>query len=279
LSSEASNTSPTRKRGWNELRFARVSGVYAGAMADSSDSHDDANQRLVEQSIEIARMAGSLAHEIKNPLSVIRMNMDLLAEDLAQNDTPQGRRALAKVNVVQAQCLRLQGLLDDFLGFARAQKLDLRPSNVNDHVAEVLDFVEPQLRAGGIEVVRHLAPDLPTVLLDRHKFHTALLNLLINGQQAMPEGGKMWVRTRETPGAVAIDLIDTGCGMDDKTIMHIFDAFYTTKTGGSGLGLPTTRRIIEGHNGTISVQSQPDLGTKFTLEFPVPRRIGGDAVR
>jgi signal transduction histidine kinase len=248
-------------------------------MADSRDSHDDANQRLIEQSIEIARMAGSLAHEIKNPLSVIRMNMDLLAEDLADNDTPQGRRALAKVNVVQAQCLRLQGLLDDFLGFARAQKLELKPSNVNEHVSEVVDFVEPQMRAGGIEVVRHLAPDLPTVLLDRHKFHTALLNLLINSQQAMPDGGKLWVRTRETPGSVAIDLIDTGCGMDDKTIMHIFDAFYTTKKGGSGLGLPTTRRIIEGHNGTISVQSQRDLGTKFTLEFPVPRRIAGDAPR
>ncbi|MEX2189051.1 MAG: ATP-binding protein [Pirellulales bacterium] len=235
-----------------------------------------ADQRLIDQSVEIARLAGSLAHEIKNPLSVILMNMDLLAEDLADGNTPRERRALTKVGTVRSQCKRLQNLLDDFLNFARAVKLELRPSSLNDVVADVIDFVAPQMEEADVEVIRHLANDLPSVMLDRQKIQAAILNLLLNAQQAMPDGGQLWVRTRETPNTVALDLIDTGGGIDDETLLHIFEPFYSTKASGSGLGLPTTRRIVEGHDGTISVQSKPGHGTQFTLEFPLPARIARD---
>lgn len=238
-----------------------------------NDADAERNDRLVEQNIEIARMAGSLAHEIKNPLSVIRMNMDLLAEDLAEGDSPHDRRALKKVGVVQSQCIRLQTLLDDFLSFARAERLQLRPASLNAQITDVLDFVAPQMAESGIEVARHLAADLPHVMLDRNKLHGALLNLVLNAQQAMPDGGQLWIRTRETTNSVALDMIDTGCGMDNDTLLHIFDVFYSTKQGGSGLGLPTTRRIIEAHQGTISVLSKVGNGTQFTIEFPIATRL------
>ncbi|MEX0586859.1 MAG: ATP-binding protein, partial [Pirellulales bacterium] len=109
--------------------------------------------------------------------------------------------------------------------------------------------------------------------MEREGLLDALLNLLLNAMQAMPEGGELCVRTRETSDRVALDLIDTGTGMDDHTLMHLFEPFFSTKPGGSGLGLPTTRRIIEGHHGTITVQSKPHHGTQFTLEFPVPARL------
>jgi signal transduction histidine kinase len=241
----------------------------------NSNSHDAEYQRLVDQSVEIARLAGSLAHEIKNPLSVILMNMDLLAEDLAEGSTPRERRALTKVSTVRSQCKRLQHLLDDFLSFARAVKLELKPTNLNEVVSEVLDFVERQMEEAGVEVIRHLQSDLSSVLVDRQKIQAAILNLLLNAQQAMPDGGQLWVQTRETSSTVALDLIDTGSGIDDETLLHIFEPFYSTKASGSGLGLPTTRRIIEGHDGTINVQSKPGKGTQFSLEFPLPTRIGG----
>jgi signal transduction histidine kinase len=228
----------------------------------------------VQQSVEIARLAGSLAHEIKNPLSVIRMNMDLLAEDLADAESPRDKRALAKVETVKKQCRRLQNLLDDFLGYARAQKLQLRPTDLNQQIEELLDFLRPQFAESKIEVTRHLANDLPRVLVDRQKFHGALLNLLLNAQQAMSDGGQLWVQTRETPGTVAIDLIDTGDGISEDSLLHIFEPFFTTKSGGSGLGLTTTRRIIEGHNGTIAVQSKLGRGTQFIVELPLPPRLG-----
>ena len=116
-------------------------------MPDSDDPVDaQAFERLREQYNEIAQLAGALAHEIKNPLSVIGMNMELLAEDLAEVETPHKRRALNKVDIVQKQCLRLQNLLDDFLRFARVRQLNLTPGSLNEQMERVLDLFEPQAR-------------------------------------------------------------------------------------------------------------------------------------
>jgi signal transduction histidine kinase len=235
----------------------------------------DVNQKLVDQYTEIARLAGALAHEIRNPLSTIRLNMELLAEDFAAAQSPTERRALQKVNVVQRECQRLQDLLDDFLKFAKANRLDLQPSNLNAEVKRVLDFFRPQAGEARIELVDYPASNLPTVLLDREAFHAALLNLLLNAQQAMPDGGQLVVRTYGTADGVALELIDTGCGMDERTRGQVFDAFFSTKRGGSGLGLPTARKIIEAHGGHVALQSEPGHGTQFTINLPMPARLPG----
>ena len=152
---------------------------------------------------------------------------------------------MKKVESVQRECQRLQDLLDDFLNFAKVRRLRLEPSDLNAQVKQVLDFFRPKAQEAGIEVVDYLTTDLPTVLLDRESFHGAMLNLVLNAQQAMPDGGQLVVRTYGTADGVALDLIDTGCGMDEDTREHVFDAFFSTKRGGSGLGLPTARKIIE----------------------------------
>ena len=124
-----------------------------------------------------------------------------------------------------------------------------------------------------IEILMYLDPDLPSVVLDRESFRGALLNLVINAFQAMPEGGQLVVRTKTTSSGVALELIDTGCGIGDRTKAHIFDAFFSTKAGGSGLGLPTTRRIIESHGGKIRLESEVGRGSKFTIDMPLPPRL------
>ncbi len=246
-------------------------------MAPSYDlSADDVNQKLVDQYTEIARLAGGLAHEIKNPLSTIRLNMELLAEDFGEAETPRDRRALRKVEVVQRECQRLQDRLDDFLSFAKVRNLKLQPGDLNQLVKDVLDFFAPKASEAGIDIVDYLASDLPMVLLDREAFHGALLNLVINAEQSMPDGGQLVVRTRTTGDGVALDLIDTGCGMDEATREHIFDAFFSTKGSGSGLGLPTARKIIEAHGGRITLQSEPDRGTQFAVALPTPARLSAD---
>jgi signal transduction histidine kinase len=234
------------------------------------------NQRLIDQYTEIARLAGGLAHEIKNPLSTIRMNMELLAEDFRESDSPRDRRALKKVELVERECLRLQDLLDNFLRFTKAHRLNLQPSDLNTQVSQILDFYRPKAKEAGVEIVDYLAGNLPTVLLDREAFHGALFNLVLNAEQAMPQGGQLVVRTYGTPDGVALDLIDTGCGMDFETQSKVFDAFFTLKRGGSGLGLPTTRKIIDGHGGRISLQSEPGRGTQITIKLPVPARLPAD---
>lgn len=230
-------------------------------------------QRLMDQYTEIARLAGGLAHEIKNPLSTIRLNMELLAEDLGESETPAARRALKRVDVVRRECQRLQSLLDDFLNFAKVRRLQLESTDLNHQIEDVLEFFAPEAREAGVEVVRYLDPDLPHVMLDREAFRQALLNLIINAKQAMPDGGQLVVRTAAERDMVIVYLIDTGVGMDDRTASRMFEAFYSTKPSGSGLGLPTTQKIIAAHGGRIGVQSEVGHGTQFTIELPVPARL------
>lgn len=236
------------------------------------DSQDES--ALLRQYHELAELAGSLAHEIKNPLSVIHMNADLLSEELGESEWSGRRRAESKVEIIRQQCQRMENLLRDFLRFARLRDLEMTPGSLNEQVERVLQLYQPQADRSGVEIVRYLDPDLPSVMLHSDSLQASLINLVKNALEAMETGGQLVVRTYTTPRGVALDLIDTGCGMDESTALHMFDAFYSTKHGGSGLGLPTARKIIEAHGGRISVQSEVGRGTKFNIEFPTPARLG-----
>ena len=248
-------------------------------MSDPASQNGESLERLRSNYDELAALAGSLAHEIKNPLSVIRMNMELLAEDFADPQTPRDRRALSKIEMVTRQCTRLENLLNDFLRFSKVRRLELRMGSLNEQVERVLDLFAPQASEQQVEIVRYLDADLPSIQLNAETLQAALVNLVKNALEAMPDGGQLIARTRMTRTGVALDLIDTGCGMDEKTAVKMFEAFYSTKSGGSGLGLPTAQKIIEAHGGRINVHSEKARGTQFTLEFPTPARIEGAAWR
>ena len=227
---------------------------------------------------EFAALVGGLAHEIRNPLSTIRLNMELLAEDFEETDPgsptkQRDRRAKAKIDLVRQECDRLQKLLGDFLDFARQETLAPEPGNLNVELEQLLDFFAIRAQEAGVDIVRYLDPELPSVRIDRETFRSAVLNLLLNAVQAMEPGGQLVVRTRAAGLGVLVELIDTGPGMDPETLGKVFRAFYTTKQGGSGLGLPTARKIIEAHGGTIDVESTPGRGTKVTIWLPAPPRL------
>jgi signal transduction histidine kinase len=240
-------------------------------------SNDDENAEVDPMRAryeELAELAGSLAHEIKNPLSVIHMNIDLLSEDLTEINSPLSRRCNNRVDIVRRQCERMEALLRDFLRYTRLRDIDLVSGSLNDQVEMVLRAYQAQADLGGIDIKRYLDPDLPAISLHSDSLQAALMNLVKNALEAMEPGGQLMVRTYVTRKSVALDLIDTGSGVDDNTLLHMFEPFYSTKEGGSGLGLPTARKIIEAHGGRISVQSEIGRGTKFVLEFPILKRIG-----
>ncbi|HRE99267.1 MAG TPA: ATP-binding protein [Pirellulaceae bacterium] len=234
---------------------------------------EQANEELRSRSNELAELAGSLAHEIKTPLSVIRLNVELIAEDLAELDHPEARRLMQRVAVVQRQCSRLEGLLNDFLRLTRLSHLELTAGSLNHLLGQVLDFFEAEAKRRGVEILRYLETDLPAVMMDKPTLQAALTNMVKNAMESMPAGGELVVRTRMTRTGVAVDLIDTGIGIDSSTLLKMFEPFYTTKEGGSGLGLPMAKKVIEAHGGVIHVQSEVERGTQFTLEFPTPKRL------
>ncbi|MFN8707339.1 MAG: sensor histidine kinase [Planctomyces sp.] len=229
--------------------------------------HDD-HRRLQEQNTELATLAGGLAHEIRNPLSTMGMNLELLAEELEGDETPRARRMQKRISNLQGECRNLEDILNAFLQFAKAGELDLEEGSLNDLVTEYCQFLEPQAEDSSVDVRLHLDSNLPSVMIDRSLVRQALVNLGRNALQAMPEGGAIEFLTHFQNGKVVLEIIDTGHGMDEKTRSRMFQAFFSTRSGGSGLGLPTVRRIVESHHGQILCESDPGKGTRFTIVLP-----------
>lgn len=220
---------------------------------------------------ELAQLAGGLAHEIRNPLSTINVNLTLLAEDLARWDDDQHRRWLRRLEGVQREADRLHGILDDFLSFAGKHELSLARVDLRTLVEELADFFAPQAQASHV-LLRTSLPDQPVPCrVDADLVKQALLNLMINGVQACEAGGELMVCLSAAGGQALLEVVDTGRGILEDQLERIFEAYYSTKKNGTGLGLPTTRRIIREHGGKIEVQSEVGQGTRFAVTLPLAR--------
>ncbi len=250
-------------------------GVFAYLVAsarrkEEADPETIERQRRAEQLAYAGALAGGLVHEIKNPLNSLSLNLQLLAEEWANAETPEERRALKRIQMLLAETNRLAGTLDDFLGFARGQPLQPAPCDVNKLIEEVSAFIAPELESRKIELRKCLEP-LPECILDGNLLRQALLNLLLNAKEAMEEGRphEIILRSGAVDGWLRIDVIDTGRGIPPENLDKIFEAFYSTRKGGTGLGLPTARRIVEQHDGRLLVHSEPGKGSCFAMILPV----------
>jgi two-component system, NtrC family, sensor histidine kinase HydH len=227
-----------------------------------------------DQYAALAELAGSFIHEIKNHVSTLGLNLQLLAEDFQDPQSQRERRALTRIEKLQAECQRLVDVANDFLRFARIKELELRPTQLGKILEEMVDFFSPTAKAARIDIKAYISADLPPLMLDRDLFKQAILNLLLNAEQNMPEGGEITIlampeKTDEKVQAVSLSLIDNGKGIAAELLAKVFQPFFSTRASGTGLGLPTTRKIIEGHGGTINAESQVGCGTKFTIRLPV----------
>lgn len=227
---------------------------------------------MQDQYAALAELAGGFIHEIKNHLGTLGLNLQLLAEDFQEPRDQRERRALTRVHKLQSECQRLADIANDFLRFARIKDLPLAPADLGKVIEDMMDFFTPTARAANIDIKAYLPADLPQVALNIEMFKQALLNLMLNAEQAMPEGGSLTIQAAlelsHQGTYVVLSLIDTGKGIDAKTLPKIFEPFFSTKTAGSGLGLPTTKKIIDAHHGSIEVQSEVGKGTKFTIRLP-----------
>jgi signal transduction histidine kinase len=222
-----------------------------------------------ERLAEIGSLTGGLAHEIKNPLSTVQLNLQLLREDLLP-ENPSYSRLVSRLDTVHRETSRLREILDDFLRYAGRIELDRHPTELNELLEELCDFFMPQaqLQRVQLRLRRHPAPLVANV--DPKLIKQAVLNLLINGLQAMEEGGGELIMALSVSGKDAVmDIIDTGPGIPPDRVAQIFQAYYTTKKGGTGIGLAMARRIAEEHGGEIGVRSEVGKGSDFWIALPM----------
>lgn len=230
-----------------------------------------------ERLAELGAMTGGLAHEIKNPLSTIGLNAQLLGEGVRdlQLEGPDAERLVRRTDALRREVERLRGILEDFLEYAGELHVEPAPTDLVALTEELADFFGPQASAEGVRL--SLAPPGGPVLASADAAHLkqALLNLMLNAVQAMRDmptdrPRELILRVEAGETAAAIHVTDTGPGLSDEVRSSMFRPYFTTKSGGSGLGLPTTRRIIEAHHGTLDVHSEVGRGTDFTIRLPTP---------
>ncbi len=240
--------------------------------------------RASERLAELGAMTGGLAHEIRNPLSTITLNAQILAE--AIEDLPiepdEKSRLTRRVGTLYRETDRLSAILADFLRYAGEVRLSREAADVNLLVDELVDFFHPQAERQGVRLRADLEPGGLRASVDVPQLKQAVLNLMLNAVQAMTGQNanngtpELILKTRreasggrDREGSAVIHVIDTGPGMDEETRAKIFEPYFSTKKGGTGLGLPTTRRIVEAHGGTLELYSEPGRGTDFAIRLPM----------
>jgi signal transduction histidine kinase len=224
--------------------------------------------RHAERLAELGTLTGGLAHEIKNPLSTVQLNLQLLHEDLLP-ENPAYSRLVNRLETVQKETSRLREILDDFLRYAGRITLDRKPTELNQLLDELIDFFSPQAALQRVQL-RQRRSDQPIMAnIDPKLIKQAVLNLVLNGMHAMPNGGEMILAASQADGVAKIEIIDTGSGIPPETQAKIFQAYYSTKKGGTGLGLAMAKRIAEEHGGRLSVSSEMGKGSDFAINLPL----------
>lgn len=261
-----------------------VIGLLAGAVVvlykKRFTTQTDKNQHLAKLE-ELSKLTGGLAHEIKNPLSTIKLNLDLVREELEESGavlseptrasgSSRGlKRAHRQITVIQKEANRLEQILEDFLHYIGRAELRLVSTDVNELVSDMIDFYSPQAQSHSLTIHQGLYHEPLICKIDVDMLKQVILNLFINAQQAMTNDGELMIRTDRQKNDAVIQISDTGRGIPPDQLPHIFDAYYSSRPRGSGLGLPTARKIVEAHNGTITVDSEPGKGTSFTIRLPL----------
>lgn len=260
----------------DEAAEGSVRGVLV--VADDVSDAVATKSRLIqtERLAAIGRMAAHVTHEVRNPLSSIGLNVDMLGDEIHDSGS-EGKRLLESI---QQELERLESITEEYLRLARLPEPSLTPEDPTHLLRDTAEFVRREMDASGVQLSLDLASQLPEVAMDEPQLRQALLNLLRNAREAMPDGGVAKLEATRYESGVRIQVHDEGDGIGAEDREHVFDLFYTTKERGTGLGLPLTQQIVVAHGGSIACKSRHPQGTTFEVWLPAAAQTTtGSSVR
>jgi len=257
------------RRAQMSLDFISERGVPIGALLTVRDAESvrrlGSEIELSRRLAAIGRLTSGVAHEVKNPINAIVIHLELLRERILQLD-PESRRHM---DIINKEIHRLDRVVQTLVDFSRPIELKLRVRDLRAIAAEVVALAEPEARQQNVEVVQELGSEPLPVRVDTDLMKQAILNVVINGVQAMPEGGKLTLRGYVAEQAAVLEVQDTGPGISPENVERIFNLYFTTKKSGSGIGLALTFRAVQMHNGTVKLVSERDNGATFRFQLPL----------
>ncbi len=228
--------------------------------------------RVAEKLTALHTLSAGVAHELRNPLSAIDLNLHLLEEEFKEQGGP-AKQAAHYLRVLNAECRRLSVILDNFMKFARPGSMGLHAVDLPALIGHIMALMRFEAEERKIQLEQRVGKDMPPVLGDETQISQVLVNIVVNAFHAMPNGGRCRIAAEACGGEgkrwVEIEVTDTGIGIEQEDLPRLFVPFYTTKSGGTGLGLAIAYRIMQDHGGTIQVTSVPGNGTTVVMQFPV----------
>lgn len=256
---------------WSSIAVAIFLGLLGGWMVARGMT-----KRLVqsEKLASLGHMAGLVAHEVRNPLTAIKMRVHSLQEELAASVSSQD-----DVEVIRQEIERLERIVQNFLDLVRLPEPNIQPLFLHEVATRAVKLLKPNLEEHAIRVTINWPETLPNVQGDAEQLEQVFLNLLLNASQAMPEGGAIemtasWIKSRtEMDGSIEVAVSDTGSGIPQEVRDKIFDPFFTTKANGIGLGLSLAKKVVEQHHGVIDVRDRDGSGTTVTIRLPAKQPV------
>lgn len=250
------------------------SGGYVIVLSDVTEERVSMEERIESERIDsIVRLAAGVAHELGNPLNSLTIHLQLIERKIKKLGEQTDAAKLAEsLQVCQGEVERLDGIITHFLEAVRPQKPDLNELDLLRLVEEVLRVQEAELSDRKLDVKVEVSDDLPTILGDSDQIKQVFFNLIKNAMEAMQPNGSLRIIARRDDDYVYLQFVDTGSGISEEDLSKVFQAYYTTKKGGHGLGMMIVERIMRAHGGHISIESRKEAGTAITLQFPQQHR-------
>ena len=241
---------------------------YQGIIRDLTLSKKAELDMMVAEKLSMTgKLARTIAHEIRNPLTNLNLALDNLKEEVAESE----EHITLYTDIIQRSSNRIETLIGDLLSSSKPKELQLELTALNSIVTEILELVNDRANLKGIKIHKEFSEDLPRIFVDREKLSIALVNILINGIEAIEhKEGRLLVKSEKRGNSIFLTIEDNGQGIEKEDLKKIFDPFYTNKSAGTGLGLTSTLNILSSHNAGIQVNSKVGKGTRFEVEFPLP---------